>query len=85
MARNIRMHAGVFMRGVLGALNTSVPTHFDEVVGIVSQDADERESVRRVLGVMVKQKYVTQEGEGDAATYTLTESGQALHTNIQGA
>jgi len=83
-ARNIRMNAHNFMRETMSELSLTEPTPFAEIVANVARGEDERESVEKVLNVMVAQKYANKEGEGETAAYTLTESGSALYREIGG-
>lgn len=85
MGRTLVRSSRAYVRGVLSNMGMDTETPFTDISGHVAQDADEIEPVRRVLAVMVKQKHAVQTGEGDTATYKLTESGNALLNALGGA
>jgi len=85
MGRTLRRSSRAYMHGVLGNLQIDVQTPLHVIVDSVAADADEVQPVKSVLAVAVKQKYAAQTGEGDTATYELTESGKVLFDQLGGA
>lgn len=78
MGRLLARSSRAFMTGALGNMNLTTETPFAVIRDAIAQDESEVDPVRKVLAVMVRQGHATQTGEGDTATYKLTESGEKL-------
>jgi len=85
MGRLLARSSRAFMKGVLGLTGRDTQTSFASIRDFVAQDETEVDPVRKVLGVLVKQKHLTQTGDGDDATYQLTASGEQLLNDLGGA
>lgn len=85
MGRLLARSSRAFMRGVLGNMSLTTETPFAVIRDAVAQDETEVDPVRKTLAFMVKAKHATIQGEGDTATYRLTESGNTLLSDLGGA
>lgn len=85
MGRLLARSSRSFMGGALGKMSLTTDTSFAVIRDAVAQDETEVEPTRKVLAFLVKAKHATQTGEGDAASYRLTESGAVLLNQLGGA
>lgn len=82
MARLLARSSRAFMSGVLREMDKEMPVSFSAISSVVAQDEGEIDPVRKVLAYMVKAGHATIEGEGDTATYRLTDSGETLYNDL---
>jgi len=85
MARLLVRSSRAFMAGALSAVNKVTQTPFTVIRDAITEDPDETEPVRKVLKVLTMQEHLLQTGEGDTASYILTDSGEILLNALKGA
>lgn len=84
MARLLARSSRAFMTGALGSTNKTSQTAFSVIRDAITQDEAEVEPVRKVLKVLTMQGHLEQTGEGDTATFKLTDSGETLLNELGG-
>ena len=83
MARSLVRSAAVFIGETLGVLSVDEPMAETAILAVVGAE-DEKDNVRKVIKTMIAQGYAIQEGEGDTATYKLSDRGLDLLTRLRG-
>ena len=85
MARQLYRSATKFINQTLALLNTNTETPFLSIRDQVAEDAQEHEAIEKTLKVLAMQGYITQTGEGENATYRLSNDGAAFRDQLGGA
>lgn len=85
MGRTLARNPQGFIKDVLTLASPDGETGHTVFTDLAAKDQSEIPSIEKVLSVMVRQGHLIQTGEGENATYRLTESGISVRDAVGGA